>query len=153
MHKILFKTVNEGAPEETIAALEERFRIRLPQELKEFYRQHNGAVFSPGALSSPERCQLCYFYPIGQRDQENFPLSIDQLLEWQKMDNLIPMCYVPFCEDEAGNSYYVRVDQEGYGEIHYIVDFLDNDCIEGTGLAAGSFAEFMDKVAGTVEDR
>ena len=62
------------------------------------------------------------------------------------MDGLIPMCYIPFCSDEANDSYYIRVDEEGYGKIYYIVDFLDNSNIEGAGLVANSFTEFLEMI-------
>ena len=62
------------------------------------------------------------------------------------MDKLIPMCYIPFCADEANSSYYVRVDEEGYGEIHYIVDFLENPDVEGVELIANNFTDFLDQI-------
>lgn len=145
MRKLLFKTVNPGAAEEKITALENRFHFQMPQDLKEFYRKQNGADFYSGAHLDPEGCELRNFHPIGQEYREQI-LTIDQLLEWQEMDGFIPMYYVPFCSDEADDFYYVRVDKEGYGEIHYIVDFPDNPVFDGVGLIANSFTEFLEKI-------
>lgn len=148
MENPLFQTVNPGAPEEQISALEHRFHFQMPQALKAFYRKQNGAVFRSGAHLDPESCQLCYFHPIGQEYQE-YISTMDQRLEWQEMDGFIPMCYIPFCSDEADDSYHIRVDEAGYGKIYYIFsecldDFLADP--EGEGLIANSFTEFLEKI-------
>ena len=145
MENMPFVTVNAGAIEEEIIALEKRFHFQLPQDLKEFYRKHNGVIFQPGARLNPESCQLSFFHSVGRQYQE-YILTIDKLLEWQEMDGLIPMCYIPFCSDEANDSYYIRIDEEGYGKIYYIIDFLDNSKIEETGLIANSFTEFLEMI-------
>ena len=145
MKEIPFEIVNPGATEEEIAALEKCFHFQMPQDLREFYLKHNGAVFPSGAQLNPEYCQLRHFYSIGRQYQDYID-TINRLLEWQEMDKLIPMCYIPFCADEANDSYYIRVDEDGYGEIHYIVDFLDNSDIEGVGLIANSFKEFWEQI-------
>lgn len=140
----LFKTVNPGATEE-IVSLEKRFHFQLPKELKEFYRKHNGVIFQTGARFDPEGCQLSYFHSVGGQYQE-YILTIDRLLEWQEMDGFIPMYYIPFCSDEAGDSYYVRADEAGYGKIYYICsEFLDDFLAdpEGEGFIASSFTEFL----------
>lgn len=148
MENMPFETVNTGATEEEIIALEKRFHFLLPQDLKEFYRKHNGAIFQSGTRLDPEGCQLRYFYSVGRQYQE-YIRTVDKLLEWQKMDGFIPMCYIPFCSDEAGDSYYVRVDEAGYGKVYYIFsefldDFLTNP--DGEGLIAGSFTEFLEMI-------
>ena len=145
MENMLFKTVNAGATEEEIIALEKRFHFRMPQDLKEFYLKHNGVIFSDGAKLNPDNCQLRYFHSVGRQYQE-YILTIDKLLEWQEMDGFIPMHYIPFCSDEADDSYYIRVDESGYGKVYYIFsefldDFLSNP--ESEGLIAGSFTEFL----------
>ena len=142
------QTENAGATEEQITALEKRFHVKLPDDLKEFYKKHNGVSFPSGVQLDSESCELRYFHPIGQQYQEHI-LTIDKLLEWQEMDGFIPMCYVPICSDEADDSYYVRVDEEGYGKIYYIFsecldDFLADP--QGEGLIANSFAEFLGKL-------
>ena len=148
MRKIPLQAVNPGATEEELAALENRFHIQIPQDMKEFYRMQNGAFFYSGARLDPEGCQLRNFRPIGQEHQEPV-CSIDQLLEWQEMDGFIPMYYVPFCTDEADDFYYVRVDEAGYGKIYYIFsEFLDDFLAdpEGEGLIADSFTGFLEQI-------
>ena len=148
MENMPFVTANAGATEEEIIALEKRFHFQLPHDFKEFYRKHNGAIFQSGTRLNPENCQLSYFHSVGRQYQE-YILTIDKLLEWQEMDGFIPMCYIPFCSDEADDSYYVRVDEAGYGKVYYIFselldDFLTNP--DGEGLIAGSFTEFLEMI-------
>lgn len=146
--ELTFKTENAGATESEIATLEKRFHFKLPDDLKEFYKKHNGVSFPSGVQLDPERGELRYFHPIGQQYQEHI-LTIDKLLEWQEMDGFIPMCYVPFCSDEADDSYYVRVDEGGYGKIYHIFgEFLDDFLADpqGEGLIANSFADFLGKI-------
>ena len=67
----------------------------------------------------------------------------------QEQDGLIPMYYIPVCSDEAGDSYYIRVDEAGYGEIYYIFsEFLDDfpGAPESEGLIANSFTEFLEMI-------
>ena len=53
--ELTFKTENAGATESEIAALEKRFHFKLPDDLKEFYKKHNGVSFPSGVQLDPER--------------------------------------------------------------------------------------------------
>lgn len=81
---------------------------------------------------------------------------METILDWQEQDGFIPMCYIPFCSDEAGDSYYIRVDEAGYGKIYYIFsEFLDdflNDS-ESEWLTANSFTEFLEMIQFPEEKR
>lgn len=145
MRELPFETANPGATVDEISALESCFHFHMPKDIKEFFLKHNGAVFPAGTQFDSEHCKLSHFYSIGHQYQQHIP-TINQLLNWQEMDKLIPICYIPFCSDEANSSYYVRVDEEGYGKIYYIVDFLDNPDIEGVGLIADNFSAFLEQI-------
>ena len=57
------------------------------------------------------------------------------------MDGFLTMCYIPFYFDVADDSYYIRVDEEGYGRVRSIFsEFLDEfpESPEGNGYVAGS---------------
>ena len=147
MRGILWKSENPhkitGAE---LTALEERFGFRMPDDLRQFFLRHNGGIFPPGTEIDPERCKLNDFLAVKYPLMERIPI-MDTLLEWQQMDGFIPMYYIPFCNDEAGDSYYIRVDEAGYGKVYYIFsEFLDDflDDSEGEGLIAGSFMEFWE---------
>lgn len=134
--------------EEELAALEERFGFRMPDDLRQFYLQHNGGILPPGTEIDPERCKLNDFLAVKYPLMERIPI-MDTLLEWQQMDGFIPMYYIPFCNDEAGDSYYIRADEAGYGKVYYIFsEFLDDFLAdpEENGLIAGSFTEFLEMI-------
>ena len=153
MNDMRFKIANPGVDEKEIRLLEERFHFQMPQDMKSFYLKHNGVILSSDIKVDPEGLSLRYFHPIGCQYQE-YILTIDKLLEWQEMDaqewdEFIPMYYIPFCSDAADDSYYIRVDEEGYGKVYYIFsefleEFLEDP--EGNGYVAGSFTEFLEKM-------
>ena len=141
--------------EEELAALEERFGFRMPEDLRQFCLQYNGGLLPDGTEIDPESCRLTDFLAIKHPLMERIPM-MDTLLKWQKMDGFIPMCYIPFCNDEAGDSYYIRVDEVGYGKVYYIFsEFLDDFLAdsEGAGLIAGSFTEFLELIHFPGENR
>lgn len=145
MEDSFFEVTHPAATEAEITALESQFHFHMPQDIRQFYLKHNGVIFPRNTRLDPESCKLQYFYSIGRQFEKYVP-TIDQLLEWQAKDDMIPMCYIPFCADEADDSYYVRVDEEGYGKIYYLVDFLDDPNIEGVGLIAESFTDFLRQI-------
>ena len=156
MRDVLWKLENpHKITEDELAALEERFGFRMPEDMRQFYLQHNGGVLPFGAKIDPERCRLTDFLVIKYPLMESIPI-METLLKWQKMDGFIPMYYIPFCNDEAGDSYYIRVDEAGYGKVYYIFsefldDFLDNS--EENGLIADSFTEFLEMIRFPTEDQ
>lgn len=91
----------------------------MPEDMRQFYLRHNGGILPPGVKIDPERCRLTDFSAIKYPLMERIP-SMDTLLKWQRMDGFIPMYYIPFCNDEASDSYYIRVDEAGYGKVYCI---------------------------------
>lgn len=73
---------------------------------------------------------------------------MDTLLQWQEMDGFIPMQFIPFCSDAAGDDFYICVDEEEYGKVYYFFSEFVNDFLKmpGHGLIANSFQEFLDKI-------
>lgn len=134
--------------EAEMAALEAQYGFRMPEDLRQFCLRHNGGLLPAGAKLNPEDCCLTDFLSIGHPVLERLP-TMDRLLEWQKMDGFIPMNLIPFCNDEAGDSYYIRVDEAGYGKVYYIFsEFLDDFLSdpEGAGYVADSFTEFLEMI-------
>ena len=120
----------------------------MPEDLRQFCLQYNGGLLPDETEIDPESCRLTDFLAIKYPLMERIPM-MDTLLKWQKMDGFIPMCYIPFCNDEAGDSYYIRVDEAGYGKVYYIFsEFLDDFLAdpERDGLIAGSFTEFLEMI-------
>lgn len=130
-----------------IAVLEKQFDFRMPEDLRQFYLQHNGGILPTGTEINPEWCKLTDFLAIKHPLMERIPI-MDTILSWQEMDGFIPMCYIPFCNDAAGDSYYICVDEVGYGKVYYIFsEFLDDFLADSeVGLIASSFTEFLEKI-------
>lgn len=149
MRNIPWKLENpQKITESEIAALEERFCFRMPEDLRQFYLRQNGGLFPTGTVVNPERSRLNDFLAVKYPFMERLPL-LETILDRQEQDGIIPMCYIPFCSDEAGDSYYIRVDEAGYGEIYYIFsEFLDDflGAPESEGLIANSFTEFLEMI-------
>lgn len=149
MRNIPWKLENpQKITESEIAALEERFCFRMPEDLRQFYLRQNGGLFPTGTVVNPERSRLNDFLAVKFPFMERLPL-LETILDRQEQDGFIPMCYIPFCSDEAGDSYYIRVDEAGYGEIYYIFsEFLDDfpGAPESEGLIANSFTEFLEMI-------
>ena len=90
---------------------------------------------------------LRVLYPIGKSFDSHVP-TINRLLEEQKNDGFIPMKFLPFCSDKAGDDYYVRIDEEKYGTVYYLFsEFLDDFLEEPENyIVANTFDEFMEMV-------
>lgn len=134
--------------EAELTALEEQYGFRLPEDLRQFCLRYNGGLLPTGTELNPEDCRLTDFLAIKYPVMDKIP-TMDTLLKWQAMDGFIPMNLVPFCDDEAGDSYYIRVDEAGYGKIYYIFhEFMDDFLAdpEGEGFVAGSFTEFLEMI-------
>lgn len=67
--------------EEELAALEERFGFRMPEDMRQFYLQHNGGVLPLGVKTDPERYRLTDFLAIRYPLMESIPI-MDILLKW-----------------------------------------------------------------------
>lgn len=146
MKKIRFEMENPPAKVEDMKRLEEHFCIQLPEDMKQFYLEHNGGVLPKESRIDEESCRLRHFLSLEHQYQEQ-DTTIYEMLKWQKMDGFIPMKYVPFCMDEAGDFYYIQVSGEEYGTVYYIFsecldDFLNDP--KGEGLIAHSFSEFLE---------
>ena len=106
--------------EAEIQAVEEKYQFRLPKKLRKLYLQQNGGLLDECGISE-DACLLAEVYPLIGEDDEL--LTVKKLLKWQKQDKLIPMDYIPFCADEAGDSYYFHRKNHG---IYYIChEFFD----------------------------
>lgn len=125
-----------------IQRFEHTYQFKLPEAMIEFYLTCNGGYLNPCGNAELD-LPLRIVYPITHTFDEHVS-TIEQLLEWQKTDGLIPMCYVPFCSDAAGDDYYLRVDDVGYGKIYYLFsEFLDDFlCDPEKYVVADSFELF-----------
>ncbi len=134
--------------QEEIKAFEEKYQIHFPKKLKALYLKQNGGLLDECGIS-PEDCLLAEVYPLVSENSDD--LTVRKLLKWQKQDQLIPMEYIPFCADEAGDSYYFHTRNHG---IYYICheffeEFQENP--ENCKIAA-SFNEFDEMILDMEEE-
>ena len=153
MYDILFEAINEHPVHmEDIRALEAQFHFQMPEDMRQFYLENNGGFLHSGIYIDPEGCRITEFNSIAFPFHEHIP-TMDTLLKWQEMDGFIPMQYIPFCNDEAGDSYYIRTDAEGYGKVYYLChEFWDEfEQDPEDSLVASSFSDFLEKMRTSLE--
>lgn len=136
----------EFLSETEIADFEKAFNLKLPEGMKCLYRKQNGGYLKKCGNSLFD-LPLRVLYPIGKSFDSHVP-TINRLLEEQKNDGFIPMKFLPFCSDKAGDDYYVRIDEEKYGTVYYLFsEFLDDFLEEPENyIVANTFDEFMEMV-------
>lgn len=122
-----------------IQSVEEKFNIKLPSELSEFYLQYNGAEIY---LSQIEKDTLVFqvdaFYPIKNSFSSKLP-TMDTLIEWDRMDGFINQSMIPFAKDQGGDSYYC---DSVSGKIYII----RSDEIDDPIKIFDSFTEFLSEL-------
>ncbi len=69
--------------ESEIAALEERFCFRMPEDLRQFYLRQNGGLFPTGTVVNPERSRLNDFLAVKYPFMERLPL-LETILDRQE---------------------------------------------------------------------
>lgn len=72
-------------------------------------------------------------------------LTIDTLLEWQAINEILAVYYVPFCAGAADNFYYICLDEANYSKVYYIEHEFLNDFLvapEIKGFIPNGFTEF-----------
>lgn len=148
MKETEFETVHPPATEDEIQRLEQEFQFQMPEDMRQFYLRQNGGCLPHESRIDPEGCRLRHFLSIGPAELDHLS-TIHELLKWQKIDGLIPMEYIPFCEDEATDFYYICVSAERYGKVYYLFsEFLDDflEDPEENGFVADSFTDFLEKI-------
>ena len=119
-----------------ICAFEEKFNIKLPFEMAEFYLQYNGLEIY---ISKIERdttiFQVDAFYSIKYSFSTRLP-TVDTLIEWDRMDGFIDSQMIPFAKDQGGDSYYCDSTS---GEIYLI----RSDDIDIPIKICDNFTEFL----------
>jgi len=130
---------------EEIKAFEEKYQFRFPPELKALYLKQNGGLLDECGISEDD-CFLAEVYPLISHDDDHDEiLTVKKLLKWQKQDKLIPMEYIPFCADEAGDNYYLNIKNQGiYYISHEFFDEFEED--PENCKIAGSFQEFDEMI-------
>jgi cell wall assembly regulator SMI1 len=147
-----------GASDDALAHIEEITGQCLPEEMKEFYRVHDGqktAVF--GILFGIELLSARGIMENWQnwKDLENDGLN-EELADsmTSKPDGFIRKLYVnprwlPFTHDQSGNHIGIDFDPDVRGRVGQVIAFGRDD--DQKKLVNSSFAEFLDTVVHQLE--
>ena len=119
-----------------ICSFEEKFDIRLPFEMAEFYLQFNGLEIYLSKIEKDTTIfQVDAFYSIKHSFSSRLP-TVDTLIEWDRMDGFVDYKMVPFAKDQGGDSYYC---DSASGEIYII----RSDDIDIPIKICDTFTEFL----------
>ena len=152
-HVFLDPEAAAGLTPQEIADAEQKLGIRLPETLRQLYLQHNGCYLRSCVIDG-EEMPLCSLYPLYTEGKtplgENNDLSVALLLEWQERDGFIPMQYVPFCDDDAGDIYYYSTEN---GAVYYIMhEFFDEFEADPESCRVADSLEAFDAMIVAYED-
>lgn len=104
--------------EEDIKEVEERFDIKFPIALREFYLEHNGDFIKTSCFSiGGETFTLDDMYYIKIKGEA----PVELVLQWQREDGYISSDLIPFACDCGGESYYWSTEDEKV----YFIDGMD----------------------------
>lgn len=136
----------EKINENDILDLEKKYMFRFPNDMKLFYLEHNPGRLNDCKVKIKGGIELSSFFPIKNTCVRL--LTIDRLLEWQKMDNLTPMNLVPFASDYADNTFYIDLSEGKYGNIYHLDHEFWPDFKNGEypKAVADSFFDFVKRI-------
>lgn len=140
---VVFENIAPPLSELDIKRVEKRLGVRLPQDLREHYRLHNGGRPRPRFfLAYGDAYDVDNFLSMntganGTSFEETYALLVDQSPEF-------PRGYIPFADDSSGDLFLYSVRPESYGSIMFISheDYEDED--RYVVFLAPSLKEFLE---------
>ena len=129
------KNARYSISESDITAIEERFGVKFPQALKNYYIQYNCADISLcGYAKGSEIYEVDAIYPIKYTHPQYMP-SLETLLERDRRNGYIPFDMIPFAADQSEGTYYC----DGKGQVFLSLGYdIDNPV-----LICDNFADFI----------
>lgn len=120
---------------EKINALEKRYSINFPEELKEYYSLYNGEkiILSKFDVNGYE-CEVAKVVPV-VADK----MSFESIVENDRADGFIPQNFYPLARDRGGNLYYWEANTQK-------VYLVFSDDYENPFKVAESIKDFFDKL-------
>lgn len=114
-----------------LAALEARFRLKLPDEYRKFLGRSNGGT--PVRKSFAESC-VQYFLEVNGRDRHS-----DIEVRWNMLRDRLPEHMLPIADDPGGNSVLILTRGPAIGSIW----FWDHENPDEPIFLNNSFDEFL----------
>lgn len=131
---------------EDIVEFEKVNKVHLPDDYKQFLKDHNGGRPVPN-LCKPIRSDVQWIYGMVE---EPYWASLFQHLDIFR--HRIPSWYFPIANDSGGNLYILSLYKDNHGTIafwdHELETSGDADqYFENMTFVASSFTEFLDELA------
>lgn len=136
--------IHEG----NIREAEERFGVRFPEALREFFLKHNGAIVRDGfALGRSEYIHGMSRVRCDGHEKYNHEVWVDNgMMMWRRGDQIqkdhAHVCDVPFLYDDGGNDFVCDTSTP-LGAVYYVP--LDGGC-ERSPMLCESLQEFLDSI-------
>jgi len=154
MTKVEIKNANQFGElmPERLAAFEQAYGVRLPDDYRSFLLNYNGGYPSPSVIDFIQ-------YGSEQSDIVNNLFGIHEgeywaNLDWhlQMLEDRIPMGFIPIGDDPGGNVYLLGVMGEFVGKVYFWdheeeAQLYDKEPdFENMSFIAISFTEFLNKL-------
>lgn len=119
--------------ENNIREVEERFEIRFPEVLRQFYLEHSGAKIKYCKLNVNDEV----LYVEGLYYIKDPILELEQVIQWDRDDGCIPENMVILAYDEGRERYYWDSNDES-------VYFFDSADLDNPIFICKTIREFFD---------
>lgn len=125
-----------------IAKVENKFGIKFPMALKNFYFKYNAAEISlckfTSTLLQDEIFEVHVIYPIKYTPYENGAI-FEKVISGDRIDGFISSNLIPFAEDRGGNRYYCDEKTDK-------VYFIPSDDIDNPLMICERISDFFDNL-------
>ena len=123
---------------EELESFEQKHKICLPKDYKEFLLQVNPiSVLETLFIKDNSEFWLSSFYPFNDSYEISFQVSYENLNE-----DCFEGKYVSFADDAGGWQFVISVQDLDYGKVYFCR--LDVELEDGLTLLSNSFNEFID---------
>lgn len=136
-----------GATEEELQLLEETLKVKLPEEVRNFYKMYNGQVWEAGVLAFVRNLMLSPIYEIINNWsflQEELDLEDD--LELDIEEGIKPFFWnskwIPIAENGGGDYLCIDTDPSEEGVVGQVLYYWHD--WENRSVEAKSFFEFIE---------
>lgn len=118
-----------------IEEIEDTFMIRFPNSIKNFLLQYNGVEMELSIITvNSVQYEVSKFIPI-----KHGRLPVEKIMEWDKLDGILPTTLIPVASDRGGNIFYCNPNNNN-------IVFYNSEDIENPVVISHSFEEFLENL-------
>jgi len=129
-----------------IEGVEQRLKLKLPYEYKEFLMKYNGGIPSSNIvtyydhLGRSTRSVVDYFLAIyDEYGYDNLVIKYEYFIS----SNRIPLGILPIASDPFGNLICISTREKDNGKIYFLDHELDQSDYGNLGVISNNFSEFL----------